>query len=284
MLLDNEEDTYVPAYDLTSTGRIAEIGGGVQGCSRVMKNAALGAVPDLRNYDLSNAQARALLQELDGSGVDVRWLRRYVTDPAIREGVAMDAGVSIGTLKSSFYAVLMGGTFAPVEGAAIMGYVAGEVGRARAPEVLAALAGELRELQRIVDDWLVVLRSASIQTERAPRGRIRNRCGMSRPIPARDDAAAWRELRAFVLQGWEKNYVFNLMKLGKRHGFVPVSDQHDGLVVLGSIPHAAHVEAVARSGFTLAKLADKPFATEKDRERYFADRPMPEANEDERGS
>jgi hypothetical protein len=45
-----------------------------------------------------------------------------------------------------------------------------------------------------------------------------------------------RQLAAFVLQGREAAFILRLTALGPKYGFTPMGNEHDGLIVLGTIP------------------------------------------------
>jgi hypothetical protein len=47
--------------------------------------------------------------------------------------------------------------------------------------------------------------------------------------------------------------------LGASSGFTPISNQHDGLVVLGEIPRAAVDQAAKASGIRYATMEEKVF-------------------------
>ena len=68
-----------------------------------------------------------------------------------------------------------------------------------------------------------------------------------------------RKLAAFFLQGVEAGYIHWITILSKDFGYEVLSNQHDGVVVLGEIPEEAMQIAKQRSGLKYAELVEKPF-------------------------
>jgi hypothetical protein len=62
-----------------------------------------------------------------------------------------------------------------------------------------------------------------------------------------------------MLQGQEAAFIHHLTLLSGKHGFVPISNQHDGLVTLGVVPEEATARAAALSGFQHVHLEEKAF-------------------------
>ena len=83
---------YRPSYRVQYSGRLSEDRGGLQSCSRAMKQAALqNRSKRVRNYDLRASQAIGLLQELEDAALDREWLAAYLgaEDGATRRGAAL---------------------------------------------------------------------------------------------------------------------------------------------------------------------------------------------------
>lgn len=89
---------YEPYYRPHLSGRIAEVGGGLQSCSRAMKHAALATVPNLFNYDLKASQSYVLLHELETASIDPEWLAKYL---GLEDGAAEYAS-RVGIEKRTF--------------------------------------------------------------------------------------------------------------------------------------------------------------------------------------
>ncbi len=62
---------------------------------------------------------------------------------------------------------------------------------------------------------------------------------------------------AFVLQGQESCFIHNLTLTSIEYDFQVISNEHDGIVCLGSIPQAAIDKAAALSGLKGAILEEK---------------------------
>lgn len=98
--------TYEPAYRVQRPGRLSQIGGGFQSCSREMKQAAYSGVPGVVNYDLRASQAMILIVLLREAGIDPWWIVAYV---ALGKAAAAEhIGISIDLWKKILYALLMG--------------------------------------------------------------------------------------------------------------------------------------------------------------------------------
>ncbi|MEL6704814.1 MAG: hypothetical protein AAFU38_10385 [Bacteroidota bacterium] len=61
------------------------------------------------------------------------------------------------------------------------------------------------------------------------------------------------------LQGSEATFIHHLTLLQAEYGYEVLANEHDGLVVLGSIPEEAVALARTRSGFRTAEIEPKPF-------------------------
>ena len=99
---------YDPAYRMVTSGRIAQLGGGLQSISRATKEAAYATVPGARNYDLRSSQLMVLLVFLREAGVDGSWLDGYVGDPDAKRSGAEYVGVPVDAFKQAVIAVVMG--------------------------------------------------------------------------------------------------------------------------------------------------------------------------------
>lgn len=98
---------YFAAYVPQRSGRLSEIGGGLQNASRVFKFRAFKNVEAI-NYDLKASQAMILIQELEASRLDSSWLKTYINDPKGKETYAARIGVNTDTWKQCLYATIMG--------------------------------------------------------------------------------------------------------------------------------------------------------------------------------
>lgn len=259
---------YKPEYRTIYTGRIVEVGGGSQSCSRAMKDAMFSGNRDVRNYDLKRAQAFILLQELEDADLPRDWTEKYVHSVNANEERAAALGISKDAFKTCLYATVMGATHSThwnrkandIFHRMVLEFD-GDTGMAqkRTMEVHAALG----PLKGEVDGWhkhlMTSAHCARVDSARKKLRTLKNACGQHFALEGdRADKLA-RKAAAFILQGQEAAFIHRLTALGKRAGFVPISNQHDGIVVLGSVPDTAVTTAAASSGLRYAELEVKPF-------------------------
>jgi hypothetical protein len=262
--------SYRPAYRTIYTGRIVEIGGGAQSCSRAMKAALFGGVPGVRNYDLRAAQAYILLQELEDASLRREWLTTYLDSKDAGEDRSRALGISKDAYKRCLYATIMGGThakrFVRADNSIYDALFRESGGNAeRAKELTVDVYNALAPLKSEVDAWHDHLMTAPTcqrldRTYKKVRT-LRNACDQHFKLEGyRADKLA-RKAAAFILQGQEAAFIHRLTTLGAKHGFTPISNQHDGLVVVGEIPQQAKSTAASASGLRYATLDEKPFVS-----------------------
>lgn len=256
---------YAPSYCTQSSGRISENGGGLQSCSRLMKQAALDGIPDLHNYDLRSSQAYALLRELRLAGMDSSWLASHL-GPGVFEERAVQLGLSKKTYKGFFFATIMGATHRWLTGESIGSIQAklqqlhecdGDAARAQFDRVITQLA-PLKGTVRTWARWLLESPDCPHRKKTQRRHYLENAAGQKLLL---DGSVEPRQLRrkaaAHILQGQEAAYIHHLTILSKNFDFTPISNQHDGLVTLGPVPEGAQRMAADLSGFSDAHLERK---------------------------
>jgi hypothetical protein len=259
--------SYRPEYRPSKTGRVVEVGGGAQSCSKAMKVALFDRVPDLRNYDLRAAQGNVLLQELEDARLPRDWIERYLADADAAQTRGAALGISKGAYKDCLYATIMGAPHArhwePRENAlfrAMLEEADENVENARALTI--EIHGALAPLKVEVDAWHEHLMTSPSCARLDPsRKKIRtllNACGLRFKPEEHPPHKRKKRAAAFVLQGQEAAFIHKLTMLGAEHGFQPISNQHDGLVVLGEVPDAAAAEAASATGLRYAHLDRKP--------------------------
>lgn len=99
---------YSAAYIPQRSGRLSEIGGGLQNASRIFKHRAFIHVKTAKNYDLKASQAAILIQELDVCHLDSSWLRKYIGDDNAKQTYADELGINTDTWKKCLYSTIMG--------------------------------------------------------------------------------------------------------------------------------------------------------------------------------
>ena len=88
---------------------------------------------------------------------------------------------------------------------------------------------------------------------------LKNACGQHFDLEGERADKLARRAAAFILQGQEAAFIHRLTVLGKDNGFVPVNNQHDGIVVIGEIPQSAIDQAASASKLRYATMDKKPF-------------------------
>jgi hypothetical protein len=67
-------------------------------------------------------------------------------------------------------------------------------------------------------------------------------------------------LSAFILQGIESAFIHALTIESLRYSYKVVANEHDGLIVIGEIPHEAVEKAALTSGLKYCVLEEKAIA------------------------
>lgn len=277
-------DGTVVAYDLaykpTTTGRLSHIGGGLQSCTREGKAAAYARVEGVRNYDLHLSQATILRAELQKLGLDAGWLDRLIVEG--KESFALRAGVPPDVFKECIYAVCFGAALRFRRGLdgevrsireIITRYVDdnafSDSGPQLVPNVLfRKIEGELKPLDRELRKYRRVLADSWLEPRKRTYGGkwlVANDAGA---VLRQDTYDGWkpseqkRRLASFVLQGIEAGYIHALTARLPKHGVLPISNEHDGLVTIGEISLELAREVAEERGVPYLELKEKPFAAE----------------------
>jgi hypothetical protein len=265
---------YLPAYSVQMSGRVGHKDGGLQSCSREMKEAAYSGIPNLYNYDLKASQPRILLKRFQDVPEEMRpnsdWIESYLDDPIAKVRFAEQAGVSVDLWKSALCAVMMGASL-PKRWGGSLGEVARLVGvnhPGNEEGVFQRLRSQLEDLYDQIQVWHDYLMDHKIKDEAfTSRGgrMIKNESGHSLRLGDLDKRKYRRrgQVAAFYLQGLEAAFIHSLAALGNTYGFTVVANEHDGLVTLGAIPEAAVKQAAKRVGLHNPVLVEKPFVGRK---------------------
>ncbi len=270
-------------YEFQASGRAGHVKGGAQSCRKEMKVAIYEGVPDVRNYDLVGSQPNFLIElfeeanEMGGGGLserplDAAWMECYVNDPDGKHRLAEQIGIEVGTWKSVLCALMMGATL-PVNPADSKGDLVKTLREDPACQTVAEFRavwerlcaemrpfyGELRRWHEWLDE-VFAPRRASGGNGNGGHYVLNAVGGKFYPKEHRKPHERQAKLAAFMLQGKERAFVLSLLRLAPKFGFEPISDEHDGLVVIGEIPEAAVEEAKQNSGVQRARLIEKPFS------------------------
>lgn len=98
---------YVPAYESQKSGRVSELEGGLQSCSRAMKKAAF-TFSNCYNYDLKSSQLYGLRYLSEKAGMDTEPINIFLSiDKQLK---ADEVGITKKCYKNCLYAFVMGAT------------------------------------------------------------------------------------------------------------------------------------------------------------------------------
>ncbi|MBD2101770.1 hypothetical protein [Leptolyngbya sp. FACHB-261] len=265
--IDGKIFSYEPTYSSQTTGRISEEGGGLQSCSRAMKEAAFQDINGIRNYDLKNSQANGLIQQFERAGLDTVWLKNYVADSNSKKKYAAQAGITVNCWKSCLYATMMGAYLGPGRyRGAVTKYLEdeadGDLEKAKALHMICLAVIKPFKIQ--LDKWHQWLREKYVELHSYCVKRkkyIKNATGKTLCLTdvGKDKNLLTRKISAFILQGAEAAFIHHLTLLSDEYGFKVLSNQHDGLVTLGTIPEEAVEIAREKSGLKRAEIEEKPF-------------------------
>jgi hypothetical protein len=257
---------YFPSYSPQSSGRISENGGGLQSCSRAMKKAAFSGI-DFFNYDLRSSQGYAFLQDLRLAGIEDKWLVDHLGSGAFEQR-AQNLNLPKKVYKKCFFATIMGATHRWLEKAEHVGrlqkalrkhYGTEKEARQKFDELVVQLK-PLKKVVRLWTKWLIDDPACKHRKKTQRREYLENAAGQKLQLDRSTSATKLkRKAAAHMLQGQEAAYIHHLTILSKDYGFVPISNQHDGLVTLGTIPQEAQAKAAELSGFRESYLELKLF-------------------------
>ncbi len=254
--------SYTPSYGPQYAGRIGENGGGVQSCTKRMKAAVFDGILNVYNYDLRSSHAYVLLQELKLAAIDGSWVENHVGKGVFEERAA-HLGLSKGIYKKCFFSTINGASHIWKTGkedpGPIQELLSEKIGGEEAKAMFGAVVAELKPLKGIVEEWRKWLLESPncphhITTQREDY--ILNAAGQKLHFSNEERA---RKVNAHILQGQEAAYIHHLTILSKKYEFIPISNQHDGLITLGEVPEAAKREAGTLSGFEQPFLEIKDF-------------------------
>lgn len=264
---------YDLAYKPQSTGRITQMGGGLQNASSEMKAAAYSGIDNKYNYDIKASQASIFRQLLAEAGLDTTFLDEYLSDPNAKHIYADKVGLRTGTWKSALYAICIGA------------YLPENIAKSKG-DLSSLFRHELRqkngkvdakELQNVYDQFRKVTSDFLPQVEKwrdhllnewlpkhqyQARGGywVKNDVGCRFKIPSDRSDKGWvPSLIAFRLQGREAHFIHTLTLKAANSGIKIISNEHDGLVTIGEIPDAVVEKTRAETGMSYIKLPEKPF-------------------------
>lgn len=255
---------YKLAYRVQRTGRIGQVGGGLQNASRRMKYAAYSSIPGVANFDLRSTHAYILLQLSEDAGVGCEWLRAYLENSMLVETYCDYVGIPKHLWKRMFFALVNGGHL-PVKAPSDKNSIANIIREYLPEEEVGGVmqrARELLEPLRVIKYELSEHFADSFdKTSRPCRGGrfVQNDAGMllfERKARGRYDRT--KRLMSFYLQGKEAAYIHHLTILSASFGYRVIANEHDGLVIIGELPEEAMAIAAEKANFRYAYLREKP--------------------------
>lgn len=241
---------YHPAYSIASSGRIFELGGGLQGLSKAIRKRALYE-GDVINYDLSASQLRILAWMVGDTALAgmipniykqmQEW--KYPKDIVKKAiyGYLFNAGHEKNDGMKQLFAHRRHRIFFrsflrllhPFQDAihrAIDIIMAQKITTQKrgaywqnACDLIVTEAELINEAETEYESKIELL----CRGKKAPWRNIINRESFI-------DAFVKRKLLAFYIQGIESYIIHRITVQGEKYGFVPISNQHDGLLVAGA--------------------------------------------------
>ena len=253
--------SYAPAYEVQEkSGRVTELGGGVQALTREAKHAAFAGLDCTFNYDQRRAHKAIAADYGRAHGIDVTPLTAFD-----RAALMEATGATEREAKVLFYAVMYGAAVPRSKAHAVAMRSAVD---ALTPWTVEAqlerigdrtganpcgLYGAAQAFLRPVSDCMARIAThytgdffdAHAVNGRGGRG-LRNAAGL---MFYPDAHAAGRERRTAALthltQGVEAALCHALTAIQERHGYTVLHHEHDGVITRGRIPAEAVREAVA---------------------------------------
>jgi len=231
--------SYKPNYRYAYTGRLYEVGGGLQSCSRLMKQASVLGVSEVHNYDLENSQVRLLHHELASHGI---------TNPLLDELMVKDKAYfanRLGIPVSEWKELLLAFIFGEGEEKQVQRLPTEQSIHAY-EEMTASLRKDMRKWRR---------RISNKKNLKKYRGKylVKNALGLTEALGDKSSV----QLAAFILQGMESYFIYTVMSLANDYGFEVISCEHDGLLTIGEIPQEAIDYAIAETALTCCNLVEK---------------------------
>jgi hypothetical protein len=239
-----------PFYRLSYTGRVFEIGSGLQGISRDLKREAYRGIDNLYNYDLRSSIPAAMITIMQQNNLDSGVLADYVHNSMAKTKYAEASGISVPLWKQCFMSIYFGATLT----------------KRGAPYGLFQNYFKERELlDKKFDQFLEVIRpflevrtvwNNYVKSLAAQSPILKNAVGLR--LNTADYSTS--QISAFITQGLESAYIHHLTILSQEYGYQVLSNEHDGLVTVGVIPPEAMEKARQLTGFDLASLEIKHFS------------------------
>jgi hypothetical protein len=282
---------YCAAYSIQQSGRVSEIHGGFQSLYTPCKWLLLEGVANIYNYDMKNAQAVILADELRKSGHECKWLEDYLKDPDMKEILARKIGISVDCWKDCFYATIMGAETGPY-GAIFKSIREEETDQEKAEVKHSKFIKEIQKLLNACDKWREHLLWGMSKRYMYKHREFhwRNACDME----FRDNVAVMvenginiidsstgevieserklnklkRKLAAFFLQGKEAFFIHNLTLECVNKGIPVYKNEHDGIITGKRIPSRVIAKVAKEIGIPEIMMDIKEICKEGKRRKF----------------
>lgn len=266
--IDDTFSVYKPMFNTQMSGRVTELGVGLQGCTREMKKAAFYGIKDIHNYDLKSSQLYILKMLFEEAGISTVEIVKLLKEDKNERAAAL--GLPVDVAKSCVISLLMGASLAPLS--SISSKTTSSIyeaifASASNPELsYNKFFNRYKGIKKDIDKWHAYLVNNALKTMNRKKY-ITNSSNTKFLVGDYLDKSGKlinvneleRRLAAYFLQGQEATFIHILASLSSKYGFEVYSNQHDGLVTKGVIPEEAVREAKALSGFRYAALVEKAF-------------------------
>jgi len=269
------EAEYHSDYATQMSGRVSELGGGFQSCSRLMKHAAFFGIENINNYDLKSSQILGVMQLFEEAGISTEAIGNILQIDKAK--TAAQLSLTLDSFKKVLIEIILGADLPVFEKAGKCKHnnsfyediMLGAIGDST--EVYKKVYQWLQPLKKDIDKWHNTLLDKAL-SDKNGRNYILNKCGINFYLGEYIDkkgkivskSELKRQLAAFYLQGQEACFIHHLTILSKKYGFTVISNQHDGLLTIGEIPSEAIEEASKLSGLKYAELEKKNFVEGKE--------------------
>jgi len=254
--------SYDLGYRMEESGRLTQIGGGLQGCSPAMRKEAYAGVDDLHAYHIRFSIPTMLHQFTEEAGIDAPVLEKYVREPSERRRWARNMGIDTHALEAAVSALCVApirshrqdhnrerGTSTSGEGLNTHNLIVQDGLRRKPGEYNPEKACDENEhYQRLVEDLTNTLRKwrLHLQDHWIPDHKyvghggywIKNEVGCSIPVPDSLEGRGLSRVLAFLLHGREAYFVHTLTVEADKYGVEVISNEHDGIMTIGGLPRS----------------------------------------------
>ena len=248
--LPDKTYSYTPAYEAQSSGRVGEIGFGLQSCTREMKAASAIDI-ELYNYDLKSSHPTILKQLCEQVDIECPWIDKYLESD--KSDYAKRIGVSVDCWKELLMATIYGARKKTLKNIIEKhGYSSTEYQK---------FNSEVKDLLGIINKLHPYLQTNHPALHKYnAKGEVRYRNATESTLSETSMKSNPKaKLLSFAMQGLEAAFIHQLTILSVEYDYVVIGNEHDGLVTIGEIPEEAISKASELSGLLTPSLVEKDF-------------------------